>query len=126
LRDALPKIHEKGAELIVIGNGSVDMANGFREDLAMDVPLYTDPTLRVYELAGMKYGARTTFNLKTLAHGVRAFRAGFRQTKVLGSPHQQGGMLVIKPGGEIVYGYASNEAGDQPPMHEVLTAVSAL
>jgi len=123
VRGIIPQIHGKGAELVVIGNGTPFMASAFREELALATPLYTDPTLEAYKLAGLKYGARYTFSLKTLLNGIRAFRAGFRQTKTQGAPLQQGGVLVVKKGGKIVYGYASSEAGDHPPAEDILSAL---
>jgi hypothetical protein len=123
LRGAIPKIHKKGAEFVVVGNGKPFMASAFREEMQLSTPLYTDPTLRAYQLAGFQYGARRTFNLKSIWHGIRAFRAGFRQKKTQGAPLQQGGVLVVRKGGEIVYGYASNEAGDHPPVEDILAAV---
>jgi hypothetical protein len=123
LRGAVSKIHEKGAEFVVIGNGTPFMASAFREEVGLETPLYTDPTLTAYKLAGFKYGARHTFSLKAIWHGIRAFRAGFRQTKTQGAPLQQGGVLVVRKGGEIIYGYASNEAGDHPPVEDILSAV---
>ena len=40
--------------------------------------------------------------------------AGFRQGKVRGDPWQQGGVLVVLPGGRVVYRYLSSAAGDHP------------
>lgn len=126
MRGAVPKIHDKGAEFVVIGNGTPFMASAFRDELGIQTPLYTDPTLTAYKLAGFKYGAGSTFSLKAIWNGIRAFRAGFRQKGTKGAPLQQGGVLVVQKGGKIVYGYASNEAGDHPSEKDILSAVEKL
>jgi peroxiredoxin len=124
LRDEVPKIHEAGAELVIIGCGSPTQARWFAEDTEIKTPLFTDPTTKAYWAAGMKRGIARTINLKALGHAFRAFRAGHRQTKTKGAPFQQGGVLVVAKGGAIQYSFASNDAGDHAPLAEVMSALA--
>ena len=55
--------------------------------------------------------------------GLRALRRGARQTRVKGHPFQQGGVLVLAPGDRAVYAYISKQAGDHPPVADVVNAV---
>ena len=123
MRGILPAIHEAGAELVIVGNGTPEMARAFREDLGLEVPLYTDPTRRTYALAGFKRGVLATFSAKGVAHAARAWRKGFRQTATRGDPLQQGGLLVVDPGGRILYAHRDNEAGDLASNEDVLAAL---
>jgi len=123
LRDILPAIREAGAELVIVGNGSPEFARAFREELGLDVPLYTDPTLRTYALAGFKRGVLATFSAKGVAHGARAWRKGFRQTGTRGDALQQGGLLVVDRGGRVLYAHRDSEAGDLASNDEVLAAL---
>jgi peroxiredoxin len=123
LRDILPAIRQAGADLVIVGNGSPEFARAFREDLGLDVPLYTDPTRRTYALAGFKRGVLATFSAKGVAHAARAWRKGFRQTATRGDSLQQGGLLVVDRSGRVLYAHRDNEAGDLAPNEEVLAAL---
>src|SRR5262249_5567460 len=98
----------------------------FVEDLGLTTPVYTDPSLRSYGLAGLKRGVIATFSPRAVGHALRAMKAGFRQTKRQGDALQQGGGLVIQKGGRIVYTHRDNEAGDHAPLDEVRAAVASL
>ena len=126
MRDIVPAIREAAAELVIVGNGAPEFARAFREELGLDTPLYTDPTLRTYALAGLKRGVLATFSPRGMAHAARAWRKGFRQTARRGDGLQQGGLLVVDRGGRILYAHRDNEAGDLAPNEEVLAAVRAV
>lgn len=123
MRHALPEIRAAGAELAVVGNGTVAHLRWFLEDQAPDFPTYTDPTLVVYREAGMRRDARAYLDLRAVKSVLRAKRAGFTQPGVKGDPWQQGGVLVILPGGEVAYRHVSEYLGDHPPPAEVLAAL---
>jgi hypothetical protein len=56
--------------------------------------------------------------------GLRARRAGFRQTKVEGDPWQLGGTLVVAPGDRVLYAYANRSPQDEAPVEDVLDALA--
>ncbi len=126
MRDILPAIHQAGAELSVIGNGSPEMARAFAEEIGLTTPLYTDPSRRSYALAGFKRGVFATLTLSGLAHAARAHKKGFHQTATRGDPWQQGGVLVVERGGRLGYVHRDSEAGDLAPNEEILAAVKGL
>lgn len=126
MRGIVPDIRAAGAELVIVGNGTPEMASAFREETGLEVPLYTDPTRRTYELAGFKRGVLATFTPKGMAHAARAWRNGFRQTARRGDAYQQGGLLVVGRSGRILYAHRDNEAGDLASNDEVLAAVRAV
>jgi peroxiredoxin len=123
LRGILPAIREAGAELAIVGNGTPDMARAFHDELALDAPLYTDPSRRTYALAGFKRGVLATFTPRGVAHAARAWRKGFRQTATRGDALQQGGLLVVERGGRILFAHRDSEAGDLASNDEVLAAL---
>lgn len=123
LRDALPEIIQRGAELKIIGSGRPDQANEFLRDVPIDAPVYSDPNMKAYRAAGLRRDMRSNANLKTLKHGIRAVRKGFMQTKVKGDPWQQGGVFVITPDGRPLFQYVSSEAGDHPDPKKILEAL---
>jgi hypothetical protein len=119
-------IHGVGAELVVVGNGTPEMAHAFAEDIGLTTPLYTDPSRRSYGLAGLKRGVFATLSPRGVLHAARAVRKGFRQSATRGDPWQQGGILVVDRGGRVAYAHRDDEAGDLAPIDEVVAAVESL
>lgn len=56
MRDITPQIQSAGAQLVVVGNGSVEQPGWFVEDYGIETPAFTDPTLSVYQIIGAKGG----------------------------------------------------------------------
>ena len=50
--------------------------------------------------------------------------AGFRQGRTQGDPWQLGGVLVVRPGGQVAYFHRSQNAGDHAPAGDVVRALS--
>ncbi len=123
LHHAIDRIHAAGAELHVIGNGAPMFIAGFRDTTAFPGPIYTDPSLAVYEAAQLVRGITTTFNPRAALGALRALRGGFRQGRTQGDPFQQGGVLVVAPSGEILFHHISKAAGDHPKLERVLAAL---
>jgi hypothetical protein len=125
LRRETDAIHAKGAELVVVGNGSLAFARDFARETGLATPLYTDPSREAHRALGLRRDAAAALNPAFLVYAWRAFRGGFHQTGVRGDPFQMGGVLVVLPGGRIAYRYASRTAGDHPPIAQVLAALPA-
>ena len=124
---ARQEIRERGANLAIVGNGAPPSARAFRKHLGLEVPLYTDPSLETYRALALRRGlVRTLLNARTWGHAVRALAGGFFQGRTRGDPLQLGGVVVLHPDGTVAYRYASAEAGDHPPMAEILSALGPL
>lgn len=126
MRTFIPEIHQSGAELVIIGNGKPHHADAFRADLKLETPLYVDPKMGTYRALNLKYGIWRTFDplsLKGWMTALTAFRAGFRNKKVTGDPWQQGGLFLVMPNGQVPYHYISKNAGDLPPVDDVMAAL---
>jgi NAD(P)-dependent dehydrogenase (short-subunit alcohol dehydrogenase family) len=124
LRDHIPEIRARGAELAIVGNGAKPFAAAFREDQGFDGPLLVDPERRAYRVAGFRRGYVALLSPRLPGHALRALRSGHRQAGVQGDPWQLGGVLVIRPEGDLVFRHVSREAGDHPPVDEILAALS--
>ena len=123
MRDALPEIRSRGAELIIVGNGRPEHAIDFRESEHVESPLYVDPELRAYAAAGLKRGLRSSLSVGVVLRGVRALREGKRQGATMGDAWQQGGVFVIRPGNRVAFSYISEEAGDHPSAEAIIAAL---
>ena len=89
----------------------------------MPGPIWVDPDRRSYDALGFASGLGSTMKFRVLSNARRARKAGFSQNSVEGHAVQQGGVLVVMPSGEVAYRYASEVAGDHPPVEEVLVAL---
>ena len=117
------KFESAGARLVVVGNGLPSFIEGFREKSQYHGELYTDPSRATFKAMRLRSDLRSTIGLRVVRNAVRAYREGYRQTKVLGDPWQQGGVFVIDTEGEIGFSYTSKRAGDHPPTFEILQAL---
>jgi peroxiredoxin len=123
LRDRLDDIRAAGAELVLVGNGSVQFAARFQAEKAPDCAVFTDPSLEAYRELGMKRGVWATLSPAALLASVRATRRGYRQTSTEGDGWQQGGTYAVAKGGRIVYAKANRNAGDRPDLDAALAAL---
>ena len=124
LKNALPEIHARGGELVVVGCGLPEHIAGFRVATGYAGPLVTDPSLRAFQAAGLAYGWSRTFDPRTVLKGLRAFASGFRQGARRGNPVQQGGTFVLGPGERVRFEWRDRFAGDHPELPEVLAALA--
>ena len=124
LHREVDKIHAAGAELIVIGNGAPHFIAGFREITGYNGPLYTDPSLATFQAAELTRGVGTVLDIRALMPTLKAFGRGGKQGKVQGDAWQQGGVLVIAPGGEIRWHHASERPGDNATATQIVAAIA--
>ena len=116
--------------MVAIGNGTALMAQDFIETFGVRFEVFTDPSRKSYQLAGMQ--RKLGIGLRTIGRSIRAMRAGFRQGKTQGDPWQQGGVLGIAPAddaaaarAEIWYEHVDDGAGDNVEPQTVLLALRA-
>ena len=119
------RIRALGAELVVIGHGSVEEARAFQEEQAVDFAILTDPSREAYRALGMRRSAWSALNLVVLVRALAAWRRGFRQSRVAGDPFQQGGLVIIAPGGVERFRFLSHAAGDHPSPERVLEILAS-
>ncbi len=124
MRDRVEEFREHGAELVVVGNGTVEQAGAFRAAQRLTFPLYTDPALEAYRQARLRSGLATSLHPGTAVSAMRALAAGFRQTTVQGHALQQGGAFVIARGGRLLYEHVNRHAGDHADPGEMLRALA--
>ena len=117
----LGEIERLGAKVVAIGNGTAEMAADFVEGFGIRFPVYTDPSRRSYEAAGMlkAFGV----NRRALRNAARALMHGHIQGRTKGHPWQQGGTIVLDGDAHPILVHADREAGDHLEVAEVLTAL---
>ena len=90
----------------------------------MELPfsVFTDPERVAFGALGLRSSLAASFSPRVIMNGLRAMRAGFRQHRMQGSALQQGGVLVVRSGGERVDLYVSKTGGDYPSRDWILDA----
>ena len=119
------EIRDRGADLVLVGNGSVEQARQFFDRAGGAVGrVVVDPQLVGYRAAELRrslfYGARPS----TACRFAGAWRRGFRPGGVAGDPLQLGGAFVIARGGEVRYSFVSRALGHHPRRRDLLDALS--
>jgi peroxiredoxin len=126
LKPVIPELRAAGVEPIVIGNGTPLMAEAFREETGLDVPLYTNPGREVYVALGAK---RPSFlvmlNPRMWRNYVRSAIRGYWPSRIKGDAAQLGGVFLVRPDGSMPYVDRSDLAGDHPSREELLRAARA-
>jgi len=108
--------------IVVIGNGFPNFIEGFRNDTGYTGDLFTDPSLKSYQLLDFKKSVKSLFGFKTIKTALHALSTGYLQKGIQGDALQQGGVVVVDSDGMPVYFYANSEAGDHAPLDEIIDA----
>jgi hypothetical protein len=125
LRPVVEEIEALGFTLAIIGNGTPFFARAFREDMQLAAPVFVDEKLEAYRAAGLKRGFFQTLNLRAIPGSVAAYLRGARQDALKGDPWQQGGILVVRQGGEVAFRQVSRWPGDHVEIPELLDRLRA-
>jgi len=123
LAGRLEEVRAAGAELIFIGNGRPDQAADFARREVPGCTVLTDPSLRAYQALRMVRGVRATLGPASIAAGVGAALRGRRQTRLEGDAWQQGGLLLLGPGGRVLFLQRNRNAGDRPDLDGALAVL---
>lgn len=115
-----------GAPLVFVGHGTPAMAAAFARDHAPDVPVLVDVERRLYAALGARRSLAASLHPRLLVHAFRALRRGFRQTRLQGSPWQQGGVAVLDRRGVVAWAAMDRVGGDPIAVAAVHAAVAAL
>jgi peroxiredoxin len=113
-------VRAAGGELVVIGHGAPEQAAWFVEEVGVSIPVYTDPSLRIYSALATHPGFRDALHPGTFWSAMRAMRRGLTTQP---RDDAEAAVAVIAPDGSIRYGFVSRFRGDEPDLDEVLAAV---
>jgi len=124
-----------GVNLVMIGQGTPEMAASFRRAQGVDVTVLVDPDRRIYAMVGAKLGTlgelvgprQILATLRaTVASRIGQGGVAVHQGRIIGHAAQLGGVLVVAPDGSLRYVHLSEHSSDYPPAREVLAAARAI
>lgn len=126
---ATPELIERGARVVLVGNGSVEQARRFFSSKGLPregCTVVTDPERTSYQAAELERGfAKTFLNTGSQRAFRRAREGGHGISGWLGDLTQLGGTLVTRPPARLEYFHRSEFAGDHPDVPGVARAVEA-
>jgi hypothetical protein len=126
LRGRLDEIRAAGAELVLVGSGSVRQAASYQRRYAPDCTVLTDPTLAAFRALGLKRGVVETLGPSTWLRAAGSVARGHLQGRTRGDPWQQGGLFVMARGGRLVFEQRNRDAGTRPDIERALRALRRL
>jgi peroxiredoxin len=117
-------LQKNGARIVFIGNGSPDRIEEFRQNYHLEgAPIFTDPTLKSFQLGGFHHGLKYLLSPKSGKNMVQLISEGHSNgnpfSSGTGSNRQMGGIVVVQPGGKVSYHYISEAVGDTPEAESI-------
>jgi hypothetical protein len=126
LHRARGDLEATGGAIVLIGQATPRHAAHFHRRLELDPwPLLADEKRVSYRAVGAKVATMTELlGPKVVAKGVRASRrSGVVQGRTIGHPAQLGGVIVVRPGDEIVWSHLSEDASDNASADDIAAAL---
>lgn len=123
------RLEKGGAKVVFIGNGHPKKIQELRDSYSLgDAPIFTDPTLRVFQLAGFNRGFAYLAKVETVKNMLKLAQQGHQNGSPFasgtGSNRQMGGIIVVQPGFKVTYQYISEAVGDTPEVSAIPDASS--
>lgn len=124
-----PRLQQCGdVTLALIGNGSVDQAKDFVNEMGWKGDIFTDPSRRTYAALQFAAGVGVTFNLQALGKTIKSVWEGNSQTlsRIPTDAFQQGGAILVDPKGMITLFHRDAFAGDHVDIDELYETTCAV
>ncbi len=117
------------AQIVLIGMGSPEHAHTFRENLALDFMILSDPKKQAYRAYGLTLQMNLAREITNVHSGFRFIRDSLRHGMAKPASEQDlmqlGGTFIADPDGIIRFAYASLRASDTPTTANLLLAIAA-
>jgi peroxiredoxin len=129
LSPRLEEIARLGIDVVFVGNGAPNFIEGFVQRNALTglpFEVVTDPSLAAFDAAGLERSRWSNMAPAAVRNLARAFLWGYRQRRIEGNYQQQGGVMLVEPGGRIAYVHRDRVAGDHAATADVVDAALAL
>jgi hypothetical protein len=124
LSERYQEFEARGADVVAIGMGRVDMARHFAETRDIPFPLLVDHDRKSYRALGLESGSwMDVAGPKVWVRGLKATAKGHTAAIARQDPKQFGGVMVVAAGGEVLYLHKAQSSSDNPAIDDVLAAL---
>jgi len=125
LRDRFSEFEGKGAGVVVIAMGLPAMAADFRDEYRIPFPVLVDQKRVSYKALGLKRAGW----MKLLGPVVwkyigSVFKFGVSLPSKGQDPHQLGGTVVVRRGGQVAFVHSAQHAADNASVDQMLGALA--
>jgi peroxiredoxin len=122
-RPHVEALRQKGVGVFIVGSGAPNFARGFKENMGVDFPIFSDEKRASYQALEMHRGWHTFLNPGMILKAGAVFK--YRQRRTMGDNTQQGGVIVVMPDGTMPFKFLSRFPGDHARPEEVVQAALA-
>lgn len=115
--------------MVLLGNGRPDFIEAFSQRNHLGdkpVTILTDPSLEVYQYAGLQRSAWATFGPKSVVGFAKALAKGNSQSKLEGDSTQQGGLIILDEAGKVRFLYRNKDIGDHADTGAVMSVALSM
>lgn len=121
LHNARKQFDERGFQVVLVGLGTAEQAERFKEEFSLSFPIVCDPQKKLYRQYGLgRGGVSSLASPSVLLRGMRAMSRGYTPGIPRGDVMQMPGVFLISSEGNILYSYYSRDASDHPPVDTLL------
>jgi hypothetical protein len=123
LRQADPELRELGVRVVVVTFESAAAVTSYREETGITYPVLIDESRGLYHAYGLgRAKLRHLIGPTTLkAYASEAFRGQLPKRPVADTT-QQGGNVLVDPGGIVRFHHVGAGSGYRPPISDILDA----
>jgi peroxiredoxin len=115
-----------GAEVVLVGLGSVEQTAAFKERFDVPFPMIADPEKRLFEAFRLKRAATgALLSAKMVFRGVTAMAKGHGMGVPQGDVRQLPGVFIIGTDGRILFSHHASGPADHPSPDVLLDVLSS-
>ena len=115
-----------GAEVVLVGLGSVEQTATFKERFDVPFPMIADPEKRLFEAFRLKRAATgALLSAKMVFRGVTAMAKGHGMGVPQGDVRQLPGVFIIGTDGRILFSHHASGPADHPSPDVLLDVLSS-
>ncbi len=127
MRQTKSRFDEKGVQILLVGMGTREQAETFRETFAPEFSMVCDPEARLYRAYQLKRtGLFQLASPSLFAKAMKALSSGHRMGTPRGDVFQLPGVFIIDTEGCIRYSHHSRDPADHPEPEELLFALERI
>ncbi len=118
------EFEDRGADVVAVGMGRVDMARHFAETRDIPFRLLVDHGQDSYRALELKRGTlMEVAGPKVWLRGIKGTLTGHPSSLPKQDAKQMGGVMVVDAGGDVRYLHRAAQSSDNPPIDDVLAAL---